>query len=585
MKNFKRLIFFFLAVTLAIACRNDLTEQDETETGSFTPAVFVSSSFNGFVSDESGTLLENVGITMDNHTVYTDSRGFFQISGKANSTGAYIRAHLDGYFEAYANVLPSADATNHVRFTLKERIAQQAIDSDTDAEILLTNGSQISLAANSFVDASGAPYSGKVTVFADYVDPSSSNFSSVMPGDLSAVSIDNQGVILQSFGMLNIELASASGAPLNINKKATIKVKVPDANLAIANDIIPLWYFDLSDGLWKEEGSAVLTNGYYIGEVSHFTLWNCDAPFPAVTLKGQILSRGPIPFSRVKVTWIESGEMRITYTDSEGFFCGKVPSNALLLVEIIDDCGAVIYSEEIGPLTEDTFMSIYLLPADYDYFTITGTLVCNGDVVSNGYVIIELENGNGLHFAVANEQGVFATELLNCNASNLTIYGIDIDSGEQGDAEVIAIESEMVIDELSVCGTAIEYKAVYIYNNTEYVVDNPIIFSIVDNSYLINVPDTNGIYQANVQYYFGPSANNGNWIMSGSFSVPIDDDDHFVINATLPAELQETPGNVIFTETPDYVEFYVPIATISEYAFTSANYVLYEGSFLLRAQK
>ncbi len=58
--------------------------------------------------------------------------------------------------------------------------------------------------------------------------------------------------------MLVVELEGAGGEKLQIapGHKVKLNMNIPQSLLASAPQNIPLWYFDETDGKWKEEGSA-----------------------------------------------------------------------------------------------------------------------------------------------------------------------------------------------------------------------------------------------------------------------------------------------------------------------------------------
>ena len=145
----------------------------------------------------------------------------------------------------------------------------------------------ISLPSNSVVNvATDAPYTGTVNVAVHWIDPTAVDLDQIMPGDLRG--IDETGSLkgLKTFGMTAVELTSASGELLQIasGKKATLTMPVPPALLSNAPSSIPLWYFDEINGLWKQDGTATKTGNTYVGDVSHFSFWNCDQPGDYVQL-------------------------------------------------------------------------------------------------------------------------------------------------------------------------------------------------------------------------------------------------------------------------------------------------------------
>ena len=59
--------------------------------------------------------------------------------------------------------------------------------------------------------SNGAAYTGNVSVSTFYLNPADANFNEYMPGDLRGLNSSNQQKILQSFGMVLIEMNDASG--------------------------------------------------------------------------------------------------------------------------------------------------------------------------------------------------------------------------------------------------------------------------------------------------------------------------------------------------------------------------------------
>lgn len=65
-------------------------------------------------------------------------------------------------------------------------------------------------------------------------------------------------------------------------------------------------------------------------------------------------------FATIRVTR-PNGAYASTTPSASGFFCGKVPANETLLFEVVNECGDVVYTENIGPFTADTDLGIKLV--------------------------------------------------------------------------------------------------------------------------------------------------------------------------------------------------------------------------------
>ena len=146
--------------------------------------------------------------------------------------------------------------------------------------------------------------------------------------------------LLTSYGMMAVELIDASGSKVQLaeGKLATLSFPIPEAARASAPQEIPLWHFSEA-GVWVEEGFAERRGNMYVGEVSHFTFWNCDIPTQAIELCGRVvfeaLARGGVR-SRPLAIGIESSRWgsRRSYVDSTGAVCGLVPANEPLILRV-----------------------------------------------------------------------------------------------------------------------------------------------------------------------------------------------------------------------------------------------------------
>lgn len=431
MKLINKLFPLFILLICFSSCRKDSDELINNHTNSPEPIVKIETTFNGIVSDADGNPLEGADVSIDGMTTSTDVNGYFILGTEANVKGAYIKVNLNGYYEAYGNVLPSEGLT-YVQFVLIAKDDGSTFNSDQGG-IATSGSSVVRFEPNSFKFKNGSTYTGEVTVYADYIDPTSDFFGQQMPGDLTAVNLSNEDVILESFGMLNVEIFGANGEELDISENAILEIAVPNQLLSNAPDQIPMWFFDTEKGYWVEEGSAQLENGVYRTEVSHFTLWNCDVPNDYINIEGLVYYIDAIlKHVPVSVTWIAQNQTRTTSTDDQGRFRGKVPPNVELKIEVKDQCGNIVFSETVGPFSSDAFIDCSTTNNTYEIIELSGyVLDCDNNPVSNGYAYIDLGEGYK-HYAHTDANGLFETDIVNCNdVTSLTVNGIDLDEALQ----------------------------------------------------------------------------------------------------------------------------------------------------------
>jgi hypothetical protein len=374
----------------------------------------------------------------------------------------------------------------------------------TGGTITLTSGAKLVMPANAIADASGNTYSGQVNVAMAWIDPSAPNLPEIMMGDLRGITTTGQERGLETFGMLGVELTSSSGQLLKIasGKIAELTFPIPASLAGNAPATIDLWHFDEATGRWKQEGTASKTGSNYVASVSHFSFWNCDAPYPLINLSLTLVNAAnnqPLVNVQVRIKR-SNGSYGYGWTDSIGFVSGKVPKNEPLVLEVLSQCNTVVYSQNIGPFNADANLGVIsvTLPAP-NTLTITGTLTnCSNTNVANGAILVYTDNTYSYTIPVTN--GAFSITIIRCSGSplNFALKGIDLATLQESPMYNGSGSGGIVnIGTLQACGTLTEY--------IEYIVDG-VPYNWVD----LGQPNTVDAYDS--------SANNGYTTKTGVFA-------------------------------------------------------------------
>ncbi|HFS67840.1 MAG TPA: hypothetical protein ENK67_06470, partial [Flavobacteriia bacterium] len=441
MNTLKHTLKLFLGIVLTFSlfltsCKereNDNPSQQETNfSDNF--GNDVSRDFMGKIMDASFNPISGATVVIGSESTITDANGIFIIeNATVYERFAYVEVTKSGYLKGSRSLVPTNEM-NQVKIILLDENIVGSVSSGSDSEVTLPNGTKVKF-DGAFKDENGNAYSGNVSVMMQHLDPSDPNIDLKMPGMLYAQSSDNNERVLETFGMLNVELRGAGGEKLNIadNHTAIIELAVDPAQTN-APSSIPLWHFDEDKGYWIEDGQADLIGGKYIGEVSHFSWWNCDAPFPTVTLCMDI-SDGTNPVYGIVVQLWQSNATypRVGYSNGNGEICGLIPANEVLTMKVLDPCYNVISTSTIGPFSSDTNLGTITIPA-MQTNVISGTLLdCNNNPVTDGYVILRNPNANAngyyeeTTFTVTNGNFQFTTP--SCTSSgSFTLEGLDNNS-------------------------------------------------------------------------------------------------------------------------------------------------------------
>lgn len=479
MKHQSLYLYAILFAVLAFAgnCRKS---ELSLETGGGGGGSTTGFSISGRVLDQNNVPVNLAEVKAGTSTARTDAEGYFRLKNvPVSKRTAYVTVDKSGYFQGSRTFVAQKGAVNYVNIRLITKEATGTFSGSGGGSVNLTGGS-ISFQPGSIVDAaSSAAYTGTVTVSAFFIDPSKEDFITIMPGDLRGVTTAGEERGLQSFGMMAVELTGSGGQKLQLasGKPATMNFSIPASLLSTAPATIPLWFFDETTGLWKEEGSATKQGGTYVGTVKHFSFWNCDAPFPVVSFQATVKDQNghPVPNATVTLKKISNSAIAAAVTDELGRVSGDIPSNEALEIKVTDRCQNVLFTQNIGPYSSAVnygVINVTMLPAAS--VTISGSAVnCSGGAVTNGFVNITLE---GMTYRVSVSNGNFTMTIARCNANpaQAQLFAEDAATNQQGSVKNITVTSGTAnAGQLTACGTSTDEFVNYSISGTSYAFTSP----------------------------------------------------------------------------------------------------------------
>ena len=476
----KNILFVLAGMIMFTSCKKDPIVEDLTPpidtTRNF---INVNTSVAGQVVDINNAAISDATVSFGTETTTTDANGIFKFENvTVPENRAFVKVEKAGFFHGSRTFFAYANQRSNVKISLLEKIIQGTVGA-SGGTVTTPEGVKLEFPANAIADANGNLYTGTVEVAAQYLDPTVDNLSLIMPGDLRGITTDNVEEGLTSYGMVAVELLGSSGELLNVADGKTVQLTMPVASgqTSSAPVEIPLWFFDETNGVWKEEGKATLQGNEYVGEVAHFTFWNCDVNWDLIYFDGSVLLEGlSLEGANVCLNF-DSGQgweyTACDVTNSGGIFSGQVPTNTTFTLNIYPagytNCGDAIYTAEVGPFTTDmTLDPINIDPSAVidNSMNVSGTLVdCDNNPIVNGYAKIKL--GWAQYYAYTTD-GTIDYTFTHCGtATDVEITAVDLDDFTQSDATLFTASSTVDFGELQGCISLAQY-IIYDYNGTTF---------------------------------------------------------------------------------------------------------------------
>lgn len=466
LKNLHALLFLCCSI-IVFSCKKDIdktvVDPPVDNTGFNIPAATpVTGRISGIVVDENNAPVQNAEVVLAGTSYTTDAKGFFHIN---NSTlDKYITTvtvNKTGYFKAI-RAFSATESRNYLSIKLIPKTLAGTFDAAGGGAASLSNGTVLTFQGNGIViKGTNTAYSGTVNVYASYIDPTATGFGPNIPGSLMGQDAEHM-FVLQSTGMIAVDLESTSGQALQLatGKTASIKLPVPASLLSKAPASIDTWSLD-DRGIWIKEGTATKNGNFYEMQVSHFSFWNCDVPANAIYLTIHVQDQNGNPLSN---SWVDLTIPNNTswwgssygLTDSSGTVAGLVPSNQTLEMDIspnIYSCNAPIASQNIGPFSSDTTLNITVTLTAGTSTTISGTVNgCNNQPLDSGFVYIYGGYYNSYTASISN--GTYTITIPSCSSmGTVFVTAYDNIGGYTTSTNVTVTGTNVTVPTMTICNT------------------------------------------------------------------------------------------------------------------------------------
>jgi len=436
--QFRSFLFLLFILTLC-TCHKDSVEEVEinrTRTALQPSNNTYEGTILGYVFDEEKQPIADAIVRYQDQEILTDEYGIYRLNTPLlDKTGTFIRIEKQGYLFGSDLIYPTDEINKSYIQLLKIRNTRN-FNSTSGGKIDIDQGGSITFDPSSIVSENGSAYAGDVYVTAIRLATNDPDLDYKMPGALIGRNTAGERQALATLGMVAVELQDATGNKLNLapGAKAEIVFPVLPEDQSVAPATIPLWYFDEVEGIWIEEGEAILVGTDYIGSVSHFSYWNCDDPFDLVEFCVRVVYPNGLPVAGVKVTIKTEGlGCGSGFTDNKGQTCGLIPKNIPLQICFLDPiCETILYTADIGPFIENVELDDIVLDGsaqgNHSNISISGQVNCDGEINENTIIVI-----NNLNFPVLSTPDENGNFIIEFPASNCPILG---------DATIFAYDSE-----------------------------------------------------------------------------------------------------------------------------------------------
>ena len=451
-KDVRLLIWGLMLVLLGTGCEKEYDIFVPNGEAPIEDIVLVNNSVYGTVQDYFGNPVSGAIVMTKYGQTTTNEDGIFSLPDLfIRSDQGLIEVQHPDYFPVGRTFVAGDDQLRIFHFTLQAKDLSGTFESQSGGEVNFPGGAFLEFPANAFQDVEGNAYEGLVLVKAQILDPAEAAMSQKLPASLWS----NHQNVLKPYAYIHFELVGIDGQVLFLDQStsATLFLPKPDF-LEVGESALDLWRYQPGEGTWQADGQLDLSGDYIIMQEAFPGSWICAQEVPSVLLSGRVADEVGTAYPHLSMELVYAqGPVHSSFQSLvDGTFSLKVPSGEALELHVLDNCGEVIYSLPLGPLSEaNQLPTINLEQSNFFPLVLEPVLRnCAADAILEGYYQVTIDDQ--VHTIFSNN-GNWRTALSTCNANTFSIQGFDFNTGQVSAVEEWAIQPGLVVDEISICAS------------------------------------------------------------------------------------------------------------------------------------
>lgn len=256
----------------------------------------------------------------------TAADGKFSLSAPVGDR-TVVRVEASGFAEAFPVVRVTSSQTANLGVKLVPIGVTETVSVAAGGTVSVPNSpARVTIPANGLVPVAGGAPAGSVNVSLTPINPAVE--PSVMPGGFNGIAAGGGSVQpLESGGAMQVDVRDGAGARYTLAPGTTATIRIPlRTQSANPPATMPLWFFDETQGLWREDGTATLqgtgANRFYEGPVTRVTYWNADLVLDSIVVNGCVKDANgqPVANAFVQTEGIDYTGTAFDSTAADGTF-------------------------------------------------------------------------------------------------------------------------------------------------------------------------------------------------------------------------------------------------------------------------